>query len=85
MTLVTRQTCYRSRVVIASNLCLGEPTEGTALNSSTGLGGPAPTSGARSGRPPFLHRRLQIALQRILICGPQHPVGLQQAFGAGLA
>src|SRR5881296_4136853 len=38
-----------------------------------------------SGRAPFLHHRLQIALQRILIRGPQHPVRRHQAFRAGLA
>src|SRR5207244_12408673 len=41
--------------------------------------------GTRSGRAPFLHDRLQITLQRILIRRPQHPVALHQAFGAGLA
>src|SRR5438132_10618762 len=38
-----------------------------------------------SGRAPFLRYRLQIALQRILIRGPQHPIRRHQAFGAGLA
>src|SRR5260370_10075564 len=41
--------------------------------------------GDRSGLGRFLHHGLQIALQRILVRGPQYPVRRHQAFGAGLA
>src|SRR6266704_263419 len=39
---------------------------------------------AESGLSLFLHRRLQIALKRILIRGPQDPVRFHEALGAGL-